>query len=492
MLKSLKRYIMAFCKYSTEYVASSKTEIDNIFINDYLPFAQAEFVKVYIYGLYKCNDASAFDNTLESFAKHLNMSEDDVIGAFEFWQEQGLVQVLNTHPIEVRFIPLKNVLNSNRLFKPDKYQTFNTQAQEIFEGKRTISKTEYGEYYDFLERYHMEQEALLMIMKYCVDSKASGVGYNYILTVARNWANEGVTTSSAVEERIEALENKVPQLQELFNAVGIKRRAYVEERALMDKWLNDYGFNLDVILYLSKNIKKKSRFSFEKLDGLLTRYYEMKLYTITDIEAFEKEKTKLYELAKEINKTIGVYYEVLDGEVENYILKWMNLGFDEAVLTEIAFYCFKHNIRNLDGMDKTVNKFYKLGVLSTEALNQYINDVFKTDDEIQSILTTLGQSRNVNYIDRENYRTWKENWKMPSELINYGVTLAKGKDSPMKYLSRVLSDWHNKGISTIEEAKKTSPLTENTKPQQKQNFTGRSYTREQMNALFDSIDDIEI
>ena len=126
---------MAFCKYSTEYVASSKTEIDNIFINDYLPFAQAEFVKVYIYGLYKCNNASAFDNTIEAFAKHLNMSEEDVIGAFEFWQKQGLVQILNTHPIEVRYIPLKNVLNSNKLFKPDKYQTFNQQAQELFQGK---------------------------------------------------------------------------------------------------------------------------------------------------------------------------------------------------------------------------------------------------------------------------------------------------------------------------------------------------------------------
>jgi len=103
---------MAFCKYSTEYVASSKTEVDNIFINDYLPYAQAEFVKVYLYGLYKCNDASSFDNTLENFARHLNMSEEDVIGAFEYWQEQGLVQVMNTHPIQVRFIPLKNVFNS--------------------------------------------------------------------------------------------------------------------------------------------------------------------------------------------------------------------------------------------------------------------------------------------------------------------------------------------------------------------------------------------
>ncbi len=482
---------MAFCKYSTEYVASSKTEIDNIFINDYLPFAQGEFVKVYLYGLYKCNDASAFDNTLESFAKHLNMSEEDVLGAFEFWQEQGLVKILSTHPIEVRYIPLKNLLSATKLYKVEKYQVFNTQAQEIFEGKRDISKTEYNEYYDFLERYHMEQEALLMIMKYCVDSKSSGVGYNYILTVARNWANEGIVTAQAVEERLESFENKTADLTTLLNAVGIKRRVTIEERSLMEKWLNDYGFNLDVILSLAKNLKKKSRFSFEKLDILLTKYYEMKLLSMSEINNFENEKTRLYELAKEINKTIGVYYESLDSEVENYILKWINLGFDEDVLKEIAFYCFKNGIRKLEGMDKTVGKFYKLGVLTLDALNQHLNSVFKIDAEIQSILVTFGLSRNVNYIDRENYKTWTENWKMPSDLIGYAVTLAKGKDSPMKYLSRVLSDWHTKGIVTVEEAKKTTPL-ENSTPAKKQNFTGRSYTREQMNALFQSIDDIEI
>ena len=483
---------MAFCKYSTEYVASSKTEVDNIFINDYLPYAQAEFVKVYLYGLYKCNDASSFDNTLENFARHLNMSEEDVIGAFEYWQEQGLVQVMNTHPIQVRFIPLKNVLNSTKLYKVEKYQTFNRQAQEIFEGKREISKTEYSEYYDFLERYHMEQEALLMIMRYCVESKESGVGYNYILTVARNWANEGITTCKAVEERLSSFENKSPELQEVFNAVGIKRRPYVEERALMDKWLNDYGFNLDVILHIAKFIRKKGRFSFERLDSMLTKYFEMKLMSVMEIENFENEKTKLYELAKEINKTIGVYYDSLDSEVENYISIWFNLGFDEKVLVELAFYCFKHGIRNLEGMNKTVNKFYKLGILTQEALAEFLNGVIKEDEEIKAILQKLNIERSVNYLDRENYKTWTDSWQMPSELIAYGVELANGKDSPLKYLSRVLSDWHTKGIKTVEDAKKTAPLGAIVTSKPKQNFTGRSYTKGQLNALFQSIDDIEI
>lgn len=481
---------MAFCKYSTEFIANSKTEIDNIFINDYLPFAPAQFVVVYVYGLYLC-ESTSFDNSLSSFAKTLNMSEEDVVGAFEYWEEQGLVQVFKTNPIEVSFIPLKNVLTANKLFKPDKYTTFNSQANDIFAGKRSISKHEYQEYYDFLERYHMEQEALLMIMKYCVDTKKSAVGYSYILTVAKNWASEGITTTAQVEERLKSFEDKNSDLSEIFKILSIKRAPYVEERALLNKWLNEYGFNLDVILYIFKFNKKKTHLSFENADAIITKYYEMKLMSIAEIESFEKDKKDLFSLAMEVNKTIGVYYENLETVVENYILKWQNMGFDKNLLLEIAYYCFKSSIRNLEGMDKTIAKFYKLGILSIEAFRQYMDDILSEDRKVKEMLQKLGIERAVNYIDRENYKTWKESWLISDELLDYALSLAKGKENPIKYLSRVLSDWHSKGIKSVDDAKKTTPLTSSNIKTDK-NFTGRSYSPQEINALFQSIDEVDV
>ena len=484
---------MAFCKYSTEFIANSKTEIDNIFLNDYLPFAQPEFVVVYIYGLYICNSTS-FDNSIENFAKTLNMSEEDVIGAFEYWEEQGLVQVLRTNPIQITYIPLKNVLTANKLYKPDKYTVFNQQANDIFSGKRSISKHEYSEYYDFLERYHFEQEALLMIMKYCVETKKSAVGYNYILTVARNWANEGITTTPAVEERLKSFEDRNPQISEIFNAVGIKRAPYVEERALLNKWQADLGFNFDVILYVCKNLKKTQRFSFEKINEILTKYYEMKLFSILEIENFEKEKKELYTLAKEINKALGLYYANLETVVENYILKWINMGFDKALLLQIAEFCFKTSVRTLEGMDSRISKFYKLGILSSEAFNQYMGNILAQDDSIKKILDTFKINRNVNYIDRTNYKTWKNDWNMSDELISYAVSLSENKDNPMKYLSRVLADWHEKGIKTIDEAKNTTPIQTSVavSNNNNKNFKGRSFSTQDWSALYQSIDEIEI
>ncbi len=480
---------MAFCKYSTEFIASSKTEIDNIFINDYLPFAQPQFVVVYIYGLYLCNSTS-FDNSLENFAKTLNMSEEDVVGAFEFWEEQGLVQVLKTNPVQVVFVPLKNVLTANKLYKPDKYTTFNQQAQDIFQGKRSITKHEYEEYYDFLERYHVEQEALLMIMQYCVNTKKQAVGYNYILTVAKNWAYEGITTALQVEERLRAFEEKDPNLLEIFKVLGIKRSPYVEERALLNKWLSDYGFGLEVILHVCKSYNKKARLNFERLDGILTKYYEMKLMSAKEIDDFESEKQSLYSLAKDVNKAIGVYYENLETVVETYILKWINMGFERALLVEIASYCFKNSIRTLEGMDRTVAKFYKLGLLSLSAFNEYMGQILADDDKIKNILFSLKIERGVSTFDRTNYKIWTEEWNLPGDVIDYAVSISKGKNNPIKYLSKVLADYHEKGIKTVDEAKNNSPIEE--KVSSKNNFSGRSYSKEEINALFQSIDEIDI
>ena len=141
-------------------------------------------------------------------------------------------------------------------------------------------------------------------------------------------------------------------------------------------------------------------------------------------------------------------------------------------------------------MDKTVGKLYKLGIISMQALSQYLDSILKTNQKIEKLLQSLSIARHVNYIDRENYETWTNEWNLPENLIEYGATLAKGKDNPMRYLSRVLADWHSKGISSIEEAKNNLPAENTIKPAPM--LQGRSYSKEDINALFESIDDVEI
>ena len=479
---------MAFCKFGSEFIANNKTEIDNIFINDYLPFAPEDCVKVYIYGLYLCTNGETLDNNLSAFAKQLNMTEDDVESAFYYWQEQGLVQVLSTRPIEIRYIPLKNIFNTTKLYKSEKYESFNRTAQELFAGKREITKTEYAEYYDFLERYHMEQEALIMIMQYCIESKKSAVGWNYILTVAKNWANEGILTAEQTEEKLCSFEEKEVEIGQVLKALGLYRSSFLEERSLYKKWTDEWDFSLDVILYIAKNLKKNAKANFDKIDSLLAKYYDLKLFTIQDIENYQNKKDEIMTLAKNVNKAIGVYYDNLETVAENYIIPWLNLGFEGETIENIAKLCFKTSIRTLEGMNNFVQKLFKLGILTSESLSRYIEGVVESDNEIKNILSCLGINRNVNYLDRDNFKTWKNSWKINDELITYACTLSKDKSQPMQYLNRVLSSWHDQNIDTIEKAKKfVLPTMAKSEP-----LKGRSYSRDELNALIQSVDEVEI
>ena len=112
---------MSFCKFSQSYQTKNQTLIDNVFITDFLPKAPELCVKAYLLGLYKCSSADDNDNTLEYFEKALNVCAEDVVSLFKYWEDQGLVQVLSTEPVEIRYLPINPTSGSVKKFKTDKY-----------------------------------------------------------------------------------------------------------------------------------------------------------------------------------------------------------------------------------------------------------------------------------------------------------------------------------------------------------------------------------
>lgn len=472
-------------------LANNNTPVDNIFINNYLPYASENCVKVYLYGLFKCQDSNSHDNTLEHFAKELHLTEQEIEKAFLYWQEQGLVQILNVIPFEVRFLPISDVLHNTKRYNEKKYSNFNAQAQEILQG-RMITPNEYREYYDIIERLHMEKDALLLVIGFCTKAKGDSVGYAYITTVAKNWIGQGLLTAKQIEEKILEMDTVSSGMEGLVKILGLKRAFTLEEYELFKKWLVCFGFEENVIESVAKKLKKTSKnFVFEAMDKQLERYYSQKLFSLEDIENFETNRLANNKLACDVCKNLGLYYENLEPVVDTYVFPWVNLGFSDEMLKEISSYCFKSNVRTLEGMNKVLSKFHKLGILTDQSLKEYFAEVLSVDKKIKDILENLSLSRNVNQFDRDKFKIWKEVWQLSDDLISYACTLALGKDQPMQYLGSILSTFHDKNIKTVEDAKKGFEIV-NPKTQKSNFSTGRSYTKEEMNALFQSIDEIEV
>ena len=479
---------MCLCKYSSSYIINDKTVVDNMFINNFLPDAPDLAVKVYLMGLSKCANSSAPDNNLSNFANVLNVSEEEVLQAFNYWQEQGVVQVINVNPIEVRFMPLNASLGNIKKYKIGKYTDFNIQVQEIL-NKRMITPTEFSEYYNVIEKYHIQPEALVMIIKYCADLKGENVSYPYITTVAKNWEKEGVHTCEDVENKITELGVLDDKVMLILNALGFKRKVQLEDVQMLNHWLNDFDFELNTIVYVAKFCNlKKVKADMNYLNNLLSKYYEMKLISASEIEDYEVKKQNMLDLAKKVVKGLGLFYEDLTKVVDTYIVKWVQMGYSDDILIQIADYCFKNSVRTLEDYDKIVQKLYKLGIVTIEAFNEYLRDLVARDDKVKILLEKLCIKRFVNEYDRNYYKTWTESWGFSDDIINYAVTLSFGKANAMQYMNTILANWKSKGVNSVEQAKLNSSTSQQTTEIKKSD----KYTKEQLNSFFSNLDEVEI
>lgn len=470
---------MSFCKFTNDFLIDHYTLVDNLFVNEYLPYASGEAVKVYLYGLYLCSSPSAGDNSMESMASVLNMSPDDVIGALRYWESMGLVQLSTKSPIEARFIPVKSSFQPPKKFKPEKYADFTTQLQKLFPD-RMLTPNEYNEYLGTIESQHIEPEAMLMIAQYCINLKGGDVRFPYVLAVAKDWASSGVRTYGDVEERIREHENMSEDIVGVLKALGKKSSGDISDREFFIKWTKNWGFEYNAVIFAAKQCNKRG--GMKKLDALLDEYYRLSIFSPKEMEEYKAHKESLYELARQVNKIIGVYYESLDYIVENYVNQWKMKGFSEDAILTVAQYCFKRSIRTLEGVNQAINKFYKLGTVTTSGINRYLDTLLQNDGVIAEILRTAGSERNVNNVDREYYNTWTSSWGFTDEMIILAAREAQNKTQPLPYINQILSRWRENKIYTPE--KVTSTPERKSEP-----MRHREYTSEELKAFFSNIDD---
>ena len=91
---------MAFCSFSKD-VDNTYTSVENKFITKYLPEADGLAVKVYLYGLFLCQNSDA-DFGVRSMAEVLKTDEEQIKQAFAFWEDYDLVDILLETPSGVR------------------------------------------------------------------------------------------------------------------------------------------------------------------------------------------------------------------------------------------------------------------------------------------------------------------------------------------------------------------------------------------------------
>ncbi len=432
-------------KLSPEATLDGAVTVETKFIVEYMPYADGDYVKVYLYGLSLAARKSDPDDTAERLARRLGMDISAVNAAIEYWTDQGLMSRLGD---DITYLPPRTARAKIKKYDVDKYAEFNRQAQ-LYIAARQIVPNEYNDYYALMEKFGVEWQAMVLIVKYCVDLKGDNVSCPYILAVARNLAQDGYRTHDEVEARLEEFGVYYNDLCEITNALGGKRPDHEAVR-LYKKWTKVYKFDKSVILHVASAVK---RGGLAALDAKLTSYGDLGMFTAERIDAYEAERKAFYSLAKSVNKALGLYYDNLEPEIAAYIRPWLDMGFEQSAIIALADYCMRINLKTLSDLDAVVRDFFSSGVTTEKAVSERIDRENRYDPQIRDIMKTVGLQGAIKGAHRAYYAAWADKLNMPTELINYCASLACGKDSPFAYMNAILTAWHDAGVKTLDGAK---------------------------------------
>ncbi len=291
------------------------TVVSNQFIDQYMPAANGEYVKIYLYILRSVNhQASTF--SIEAMARQFDHTLSYVMNALEYWASQGLLELKydETHTLKhINFLDLgeekKEPVSSpaeprdretdpyvRRPYTLDEKRQFG--EDENFKAARFITQTYFGKplgpsqlenlmfIYDGLG---FDNDLIDFLVEYCVSRGKRSM--RYVEATAIAWAKQGIRTVEQAKERVTVFSQLTLGVMQEF---GISTRSLVaEERAFLDKWVNEYGMPEALILEACRRtIRATKKGSFDYADSILANWKKAGITTIEEVSQADQEHQK--------------------------------------------------------------------------------------------------------------------------------------------------------------------------------------------------------
>lgn len=288
---------------------SGITPVPNIFIEEYMPQADGNFVKVYLTGFMEAinsNDGSSFEG--DSLSKKLGLLESDIIKAWEYWENKGLINLQKSTSGEMS-IEFLNPFDLPRIKSPEPIKTEYTPEaismrmespiiKDMFEHLekllgRMLSPKEISMYLGWLDDYKFTPEVVILLVEYC-RSKGKP-DFRYIEKVAISWHDAGITTVDDAQKNIALHEDKYNNYRLVMDFLGLKENDLMKpQQDFLDKWFDTWQFGIDMVLEACKICSLRiNEPNFNYIDGILSNWYKKGIKDVKDIDKGEiKKKNK--------------------------------------------------------------------------------------------------------------------------------------------------------------------------------------------------------
>lgn len=278
--------------------ASNYTPISNIFIDNYMPKARGEFVKVYLLGLKYCVSGELGVSS-SIIASALHLLETDVLNAWSYWNDEGIIKMIpedNMGNFSIEFIDLSNSMNSNEQDIDLLKELDNNSTKDMLLDiekliGRPLSTKEVTMYISWIRDFNFEPEIILLLIQYCTSKGKTD--YRYIETVAISWHDSNIRTIEEAQNFIRQHEDKWVNIRKILNYIGIKDGEVMKpQEEMLTKWLTTYNFPLEVI-FKSCDVcfHRINKADFKYIDGILNSWHKDGIKTINDVLVKDSKKS---------------------------------------------------------------------------------------------------------------------------------------------------------------------------------------------------------
>jgi DnaD and phage-associated domain len=250
---------MGFTREKTKTTYLADTEVENLFIGEYMPDAPSDHVKVYLLAL-MCADLGK-SITDEMTAKTLHLGVPEVQKAWQYWENAGAV--IRTED-GIEFVSLKDKLYGARKGDAEKEEPAHSAPEEkstplpdggelkelytkieMMTGK-TISGSEIQEIISWMTDFGASAETIAYAYRYC--SEKGKMNVRYVGKVVMDWAGKNLDTKEQIEAHLGEEDQRHYTYQRVMKALGFNRFATEKEKQIIDRWLDELNCSMDDIL----------------------------------------------------------------------------------------------------------------------------------------------------------------------------------------------------------------------------------------------------
>lgn len=298
---------------------TTDTLISNRFIDDFMPQANGEFVKVYLY-LLRSVQSHAYNFTISAIADKFNNTEMDIIRALRYWQKTGILR-LDENPegqiCGIHMLPL---------YKETDPQDFvATQGQITNEATVSVaSQTQISG--DAIPS--VNENAAIKADKLKAILEASSALNDPVSDVVETPAKRKYTLDEITAFR------KDESISELFFIVETYIRHPLSESDVNTVlyWREELHFSNDLIVYLLEYCISKGHSSMRYLDKVAIGWHAN---NITTVEQAKEDAAIHSQAYYGVMKALGITGRSLVNSETAFIRKWTKeYAFDLALIQE--------------------------------------------------------------------------------------------------------------------------------------------------------------